>query len=204
LAQLLEQEQYEIAAPTEFTNAAALVLAVAPDLVLLDLGLPGTDGFQICRAIRRQSEVPILVVTSRNTETDELMSMHLGADDFITKPYSPQVLLARVEAALRRAYGYSGRALQAGGAALRLDSGQLEYQGNVLELTKNEQRILQTLMRCPGKIHTRESLMEALWQTDAFVDDNTLTVNINRLRRKLAEIGLEGFVKTRRGQGYLI
>jgi DNA-binding response OmpR family regulator len=205
LAQLLEAYGYESLSLERFENAVADALAAGPDLILLDLGLVGSDGYRICRELREHSAVPIIVVTSRDTETDELMSMRVGADDFITKPYRTPILLARIETLLRRAYGSGGELVtQIGGVALNLGNSTLTYAGQSVELTKNELRILHELMKQRGVIISRDKLMEALWQSDEFVDDNTLTVNINRLRRKLEEIGLADYIITKRGQGYMI
>ncbi|MDR2044583.1 MAG: response regulator transcription factor [Clostridium sp.] len=202
---LLEKYGYEVLAPDSFSDIVETALAAAPHLILLDLGLPLRDGHYICREIRKRSSVPIVVVTSRNTEIDELRAMNLGADDFIAKPYNTQILLARIESVLRRAYGdRPENVLQIGDVTLRLHDGTVSANGGTRELTKNELRILRLLMKNQGSILSRDQIMEELWQTDEFVDDNTLTVNINRLRKKLEEVGLTEFIKTRRGQGYLI
>ncbi|MDR1292497.1 MAG: response regulator transcription factor, partial [Clostridiales Family XIII bacterium] len=168
-----------------------------------DINLPRYDGFHICRELRRESNVPIIVVTSRSSEADELMSMNLGADNFVTKPYNTDILLAKISALLNRAYD-AGAAQSLRFGDLTLDTGKSEagFGGQSVELTKNELRILLLLIERQGNIVSREDMMEALWQTDAFVDDNTLTVNINRLRKKLGGIGATDILKTKRGQGY--
>jgi DNA-binding response OmpR family regulator len=149
--------------------------------------------------------VPIIIVTSRDSETDELMSMNLGADHFVTKPYNTSILMAKIAALLDRAYGpANARILRFGELSLDLGMGTATYRGKTTELTKNESRILQLLIENEGRITGRDDIMDALWQTDAFVDDNTLTVNINRLRKKLATIDADDLIKTRRGQGYLL
>lgn len=176
-------------------------------LVLLDINLPGVDGFFLCRKIRAISEVPIIVVTSRDTELDELMAMNLGADDFVTKPYHPQILLARVNSVLKRAYRENTAdrdRLHCGAFDLVLSRSVVLYKGGETELTKNELRILAALQEKIGRIVPRDDLMTHLWNSDLFVDDNTLTVNMNRLRTKLSDIGLSDVIETRRGQGYIL
>ena len=176
-----------------------------PHLILLDINLPQFDGYHICREIRRQGEVPIIMVTSRDSEVDELMSMNLGADDFITKPYHTQILLAHIAAILKRTYHReSSRMLEHKGVSLDLSKSVVSFEGKQVELTKNEMRILHLLMENKGNIISRDEIMNDLWQSDEFVDDNTLTVNINRLRRKLEEVGVHQFLITKRGQGYLV
>jgi DNA-binding response OmpR family regulator len=206
LAQTLANNGHEPVAVTDFAHATDAVLGCSPDLVLLDLSLPGVDGTLLCREIRARSNVPIIVVTSRSGEVDEVMSMTLGADDFIAKPYSVHVLLARVEALLRRAgVTASSPALEHRG--LRVDAARstVSFQGESVELTRNELRILSVLVGRAGEVVSREDLMCELWDSDDFVDDNTLTVNVTRLRRKLAALGLpDDFLVTRRGQGYSV
>lgn len=206
LCVLLRRNGYEAEALDGSGDVATEVLAAAPDLVLLDLNLPGADGAYVCRQLRRASEVPIVVVTSRNTVTDELLTLNLGADDFVAKPYNEQVLLARVASVLKRAYGEAGAAAEVsrGGVVLNVDRCQVAYEGATAELTKNELRILALLMRQAGSVVSRARLMEELWATDEFVDDNTLTVNVSHLRATLAGIGAADFVKTKRGMGYLV
>ena len=173
--------------------------------MLLDLNLPVYDGFYVCRELRKRSAVPVIVVTSRDGDADELMSMNLGADDFVAKPYNPQILLARIAAVLKRAYpedapnvvSYKGLEVDLGKSSARGPAGETE-------LTKNELRILATLLQSRGRVVARDEIMNALWQSDEFVDDNTLTVNINRLRRKLESVGAADYLTTKRGQGYLI
>lgn len=205
LVQMLEREGYEAATCTDFPHAAELACAAAPDVVLLDLTLPGTDGQLVCRELRAASSVPILVLTSRATETDEVVAMTLGADDFVAKPCSPRVLLAHIAALLRRAGATeTASTLEHAGVTLDLSRSRATAQGGSVELTKNEVRILAMLMRHAGAIVSREDLMRELWDSDAFVDDNTLTVNVNRLRAALAKIGVRGLLVTHRGQGYSV
>ena len=179
--------------------------AAQPALVLLDLTLPGTDGQFICRELRASSDVPLIVLTSRVTEIDEVMSMTMGADDFIAKPYRARVLVARIQALLRRTSDAEGKStLEHNGLTLDLSRSVARAAGGEVELTKNEMRILALLMRRAGTIVSREALMRDLWDSDAFVDDNTLTVNINRLRATLEKIGVSGYLTTHRGRGYAV
>lgn len=208
LIEMLERQQFEVAYCLTFDRVVEDIMAASPDLVLLDLTLPGTDGQLICRELRQVSSVPIVVLTSRVTEVDEVMSMTMGADDFVSKPYSARVLVARVQALLRRAQGASdaGRTLEHNGVQLDLSRSTAVSQasGATVELTKNEMRILALLMSRAGSIVSREAIMRDLWDSDAFVDDNTLTVNINRLRATLEKIGVTGYLTTHRGRGYSV
>lgn len=188
----------------DFSNVAQDIISRAPELVLLDINLPQFDGFHICREVRRVSDVPIIMLTSRESEIDELMSMNLGADDYVTKPFNMQILLAHISSVLRRANRVIENTLTHRGVTLDPTAGMLRYGEQSMELTKNEQRILLRLMQSKGAIVTRAQLMDALWQDDEFIDDNTLTVNINRLRRKLESVGVHDFLITRRGQGYMV
>ncbi len=183
----------------EFTDSKA-------NLVLMDISLPFFNGFYWCEKIRKQSSVPIIFLSSRNENMDIVMAMNMGADDYVTKPFSMEVLIAKINALLRRAYSYTDEmeVLQAQGALLNLGDMSLVYKENKLELTKNEQRILKTLISRKNNVVSRDELIRELWDTESFIDDNTLTVNINRLRSKLSDIGLEGFIKTKKGAGYLV
>lgn len=203
LAALLERYGYRCLTTTDFSQVDRQILDSGAGLVLLDLGLPQFDGYHVCRAVRQHSDVPIVVVTSRDGPRDELMSMNLGCDDFITKPYDPDILLARIARILHRAYPATpSPTLCHEGLCLDLGQSVVRFQGQEVELTKNECRILQTLMKRPGAIVGRDELMQALWQSDEFVDDNTLTVNVNRLRKRLSDIGAGSMLATRRGLGY--
>lgn len=205
LVQVLERNGYEAAFCETFENVVEDIQAAGPDLVLLDLTLPGTDGQFICRELRAVSEVPIIVLTSRVTEIDEVMSMTMGADDFIPKPYSSRVLVARIQALLRRTTGAADRSiLERHGVTLDLSRSTATAVGGTVELTKNEMRILALLMQRAGTIVSREDIMRDLWDSDAFIDDNTLTVNINRLRATLAKIGVKDYLATHRGRGYSV
>ncbi|MBT9684331.1 MULTISPECIES: response regulator transcription factor [Eubacteriales] len=202
LSALLSRYGYRCVTTADFEDVAGQVCASGADLLLLDLNLPRYDGYHVCREVRRRSQMPIIVVTSRATELDELMSMNLGADDFLTKPYNTQILLARMARLLQRACPGVPPAVSRGGLTLDLGRGVAARNGVEVELTRNESRILQTLLAAEGRIVSRNALMEALWKSDAFVDDNTLTVNVARLRRRLEELGLSEVLATRRGQGY--
>ncbi len=205
LNELLTKYGYACTCAADFDNLPAEVLGSGCDLVLLDINLPRFDGFYVCREVRKRSAVPIIMVTSRDGDADELMSINLGADDYISKPYNPQILLARIESLLKRTYKNDAAAvLSHGGLTLDIAAGHASYDGKSAELTRNESRMLHLLIRNAGHIVSRTDLIDALWQTDEFIDDNTLTVNINRLRSKLADIGAEDFIKTRRGQGYSV
>ena len=204
LMHILELHGFACASCENFAVAAQEALAAHPDCVVLDLHLPQSDGFAICRDIRSQSSVPILVLTCSDAEFDEVMAMTLGADDFICKPYRPAVLIARIQALLRRAGAVQEqRVLRHAGVCLDLASSVVSYGAAQTELTRNEQRILAMLMTYPGAVVSRQELMCELWESDAFVDDNTLTVNITRVRKALASIGApDDFIATKRGMGY--
>lgn len=205
LSRFLESYGYDIFAPKNFDNIIDDILSAKGQLVLLDINLPMYDGYYICRELRKRSDIPIIIVTSRDSELDELMSMNLGADDFISKPYNTQILLARISSILKRTYKTTlTQTLESGGVTLNVSNGVISFGGKSCELTKNEHKILQLLMSKQGKIISRTEIMNMLWQSEEFVDENTLTVNVNRLRRKLSEIGVEDFLKTKRGQGYYI
>lgn len=206
LVLLLQRNGFEAQALTSFESVPQQIIAAHPDLVLLDLNLPGIDGQQICREVRQLSNVPIIVVTSRNTDLDELMVLSLGADDFIAKPYNTQILLMHITSVLRRANSDVTTGTKLSHAGVTLDSSSCKVSANQksVELTKNELRILSLLMQNAGTVVSRKRIQEELWQSDEFVDDNTLTVNISHLRNTLASIGVEDFVMTRRGLGYVI
>ena len=206
LVLLLQRNGFEAQALTSFESVPQQIIAAHPDLVLLDLNLPGIDGQQICREVRQLSIVPIIVVTSRNTDLDELMVLSLGADDFIAKPYNTQILLMHITSVLRRANSDVTTGTKLSHAGVTLDSSSCKVSANQksVELTKTELRILSLLMQNVGTVVSRQRIQEELWQSDEFVDDNTLTVNISHLRNTLASIGVEDFVMTRRGLGYVI
>ena len=206
LKNFLSKYGYEIVAATSFDNVVKFILNENANLVLLDINLPIFDGYYICREVRKKSDIPIIIVTSRDSDMDELMSMNLGADDFVTKPYNTQILLARIAALLKRS-GLNittNNILTYKDFQLNLSNATITYNEKEIELTKNEVKILSYLINHKGEIVSRELLMEYLWSTEYFVDDSTLTVNITRLRKKLAEIGIENVIETRRGLGYII
>lgn len=203
LALLLENEGYRALSVCVFEDVPGQAAAAAPDLILLDLGLPGRDGFSLCAELRRVTGAPVIFVTSRNSAMDELRALSLGGDDYVTKPYNIPVLLARVKAVLRRAGGAPDvDTIEAGGLRLSLSRGVAACGGRTTELTRNELRILSYLMGRPGEIVSRADLIEALWDSQIYIDDNTLSVNMTRLRAKLEALGLPGYIKTRRGMGY--
>lgn len=207
LAHVLELSGYAVGAyEGTWADTAARALAAEADCIVLDLKLPGADGHSICRDIRAHSDVPILMLTSSESEFDEVMAMNLAADDYVVKPYRPAVLLAHLQALLRRsATPASDMVIRHKGVELNVGSATVSFAGRTAELTRNELRILQTLMRNPGIVVPRSEIMCALWESDAFIDDNTLTVNVNRLRKTLAALGVpDDFLTTRRGVGYTV
>ena len=196
----------EVRCAENFRNVMEEFAAFDPHLVLLDISLPFFNGYHWCSEIRRVSKAPIIFLSSASDNMNIVMAMNMGGDDFIAKPFDQHVLMAKVQAMLRRTYDFAAAVpvLEHRGALLSTGDSTLTYQGQVIELTKNEYRILLALMENKGKIVSREKLMERLWETDSFVDDNTLTVNINRLRKKLDAAGLAGFITTKFRMGYLI
>ena len=205
LKRLLEQNNYEVEVASDFTNLCADCLGAKADILLLDLNLPHTDGINVCRDIRAKSQLPIIVLTSRTDEVDEVMCMRMGADDFIAKPYRPHILLARMDALLRRINAQElTRQIEHDGVVLDIDKMSIASGDRSVHLTQNEMRILQILMKNPGVCVERQAIMYELWSSEDFIDDNTLTVNVNRLRKKLSSIGLEDFLITYRGRGYAV
>ena len=198
--------ELEMQCVRNFRNVMEEFASYDPHLVLLDISLPFFNGYHWCSQIRQVSSVPIIFLSSAADNMNIIMAMNLGADDFIAKPFDLDVLLAKVQALLRRTYDFGGgsRLIQHRGAVLNPDDGSLTVGDRKLELTKNELRILQVLLENRGKTVSRETLMQRLWETDSFVDENTLTVNVARLRRKLESCGLEGFIVTKKGLGYLV
>lgn len=190
----------------DFQNLMSEFAAYAPHLVLLDIALPFYNGYHWCNEIRKVSKVPIIFISSASDNMNIVMAMNMGGDDFIPKPFDQNVLIAKVQALLRRTYAFgdSVPVFEHRGALLNTGENTLTYQGKKVELSKNEYRILLTLMEQKGRVVSRERLMERLWETDSFVDENTLTVNVNRLRKKLEQAGLFDFITTRFGVGYLI
>ena len=206
IGNLLIANRYNIIKPKEFNNIPKLINEENTDLILLDINLPQDDGFKICTEIRSFSQVPIIFITSRNTNIDELMAITLGGDDFITKPYNTQILLARINALIKRAYPNDNNMdiIEHNGLTLNILSSTIEHNEKSIELTKNELKILYYLLLNKGKIVSRVDVMEYLWDSAMFINDNTLTVNITRIRNKIDEIGLKDYIKTKRGQGYIV
>lgn len=206
LASHLEKWEYEVRCTEDFHNVMAEFLAFDPQLVMLDIALPFFNGFHWCQEIRKVSQVPVIFLSSLDDNMNIVMAMNMGGDDFIAKPFDLNVLLAKIQAILRRTYDFAAPAptLEHRGAVLNTADASLMYQGQRIELTKNDYRILQTLLERKGSVVSRETLMEKLWETDSFVDENTLTVNIARLRRKLEAAGLSDYITTKKGLGYLI
>ena len=203
LALLLENEGYTALVIKRFTDIPAQAAQEHPNLILLDIGLPGKDGFSLCAALRKAVPAPVIFVTSRDAGADEVRALSLGGDDYITKPYSVPVLLARIKAVLRRSGGpEQADLLEAGELRLSLTKGAVSSGGKAVELSRNELQILACLMVRTGQIVSRADLIDALWDNQIYIDDNTLSVNMTRLRGKLAEIGLPDAIKTRRGMGY--
>ena len=189
-----------------FRGVMAEFAGFDPHIVLMDVALPFFNGYHWCAEIRRVSKVPIIFISSAADNMNMVMAMNMGADDFIAKPYDQSVLIAKIQALLRRTYDFGGSApvLEHRGALLNTGDNTLSYGGEKLTLSRNEYRILHILMENKGRTVSRERLMEQLWETDSFVDENTLSVNVNRLRRRLEALGLEGFIATRFGVGYII
>ena len=203
LALLLENEGYTALVIKRFTDIPAQAAQEHPNLILLDIGLPGKDGFSLCAALRKAVPAPVIFVTSRDAGADEVRALSLGGDDYITKPYSVPVLLARIKAVLRRSGGpEQADLLEAGELRLSLTKGAVSSGGKAVELSRNELQILACLMVHTGQIVSRADLIDALWDSQIYIDDNTLSVNMTRLRGKLAQIGLPDAIKTRRGMGY--
>lgn len=206
VTQLVNAWGMEAVTVRDFRNVSGEFAACNPQLVLMDIGLPFMNGYHWCSEIRRVSKVPIIFLSSASDNMNIIMAMNMGADDFIPKPFDGSVLIAKIQALLRRAYsfGESSPVLEHRGAMLNTGDNSLVYQGKQISLSKNEYRILLELMRSRGKVVSRERLMEALWQTDDFVDENALMVNVGRLRKKLEAAGLSDFIVTKFGVGYLI
>ena len=190
----------------DFSNVLEEVVKKQPKLVLMDVNLPYYDGFYWCGRIREVSKLPILFLSSRDSNMDLIMGINNGGDDYITKPFDTQVLLSKINALLRRAYQYtdSGALLYYNDAVLDIDKCEFRYKENILDLTKNEIKILTLLIRNKGKVVSRDKIMMSLWNDDEFISDNTLTVNMTRLRGKLKEVGLEEVIKTKKGLGYMM
>lgn len=202
----LEKWEYEVSTVQDFGNVLGEFAACDPQLVLLDIRLPFYNGYHWCTQIRQVSKVPIIFLSSVSDNMNIVMAMNMGADDFIPKPFDLEVLTAKVQALLRRSYDFAGSSsmLEHKGMLLNLSDATLLYQEQKVELTKNELKILQTLIENKTQVVTRETLMTRLWESDMYVDENTLSVNVNRLRKKLTSIGLEDSILTKKGIGYQI
>lgn len=202
----LEKWEYEVSTVQDFGNVLGEFAVCDPQLVLLDIRLPFYNGHHWCTQIRQVSKVPIIFLSSVSDNMNIVMAMNMGADDFIPKPFDLEVLTAKVQALLRRSYNFAGSSsmLEHKGMLLNLSDATLLYQEQKVELTKNELKILQTLIENKTQVVTRETLMTRLWESDMYVDENTLSVNVNRLRKKLTSIGLEDSILTKKGIGYQI
>lgn len=207
LMEELEKWKFTSFGTTDFNHVFEDFETEEPQLILLDINLPVFDGYYWCQKIREVSKVPIIFISSRNTNMDMIMAMNMGADDFVTKPFQIDVLIAKINALLRRSYNYAennSETMTHNGITLNVDNGSMEINGEMINLSKNEYRLLYILMKQHGKILTREKLLRALWDDERFVDDNTLTVNINRLRKKIQQAGLDNYIETKVGQGYIV
>lgn len=206
LANHLEQWGFDTLYITDFQNIMEPFIQFEPQLILLDISLPFFNGFHWCTQIRQNSKTPIIFISSASDNLNIVMAMNMGADDFIAKPFDLSVITAKIQALIRRTYDFQGQVhlLQHREAILNLNDTTLTYKGSKIELTKNDFRILQILMENSGKIISRDAIMNRLWENDSFIDDNTLTVNMTRLRKKLEEAGLSGFIATKKGLGYKV
>ena len=204
LAQRLEEAGFGVVCAQDFSDVLGCFVREKPQLVLLDIGLPIYNGFYWCAQIRALSKVPILFLSAAADNMNIVLAVQMGGDDFVAKPFSVEVLLAKVRALLRRCYDFKAdeALLASGGVVLKLAEGCLSWDGGSVELTRNEMKILKTLMQRPGAFVPKETTMQALWESESFIDANTLSVNINRLRKKLEEAGLTGFIRTKKGVGY--
>lgn len=202
----LEGWDYEVACVEDFSNVMAEFTRFSPQLVLMDIKLPFYNGYHWCTEIRKVSKVPVIFVSSAADNMNIVMAVNMGGDDFIAKPFDLDVLTVKIQAMLRRSYDFTGQSsiLEHAGAMLNLSEATLVYQDEKVELTKNELRILQVLMENKEKVVSRDTLMTKLWESDSYVDENTLSVNVNRLRKKLEAIGLSDFILTKKGIGYRI
>ena len=201
-----EQWDMQVRYVQDFRNVMAEFAEFDPHIVLLDISLPFFNGYHWCSEIRKASKVPIIFISSASDNLNMVMAMNLGADDFIAKPFDQSVLMAKLQALLRRTYdfGAAQQVLEHKGALVNTGDSTLTYRDKKIQLSKNEFRILSVLLKNKGKAVSREKLMQALWETDSFVDENTLSVNVNRLRKRLSAAGLDGFITTKFGVGYLI
>jgi len=197
---------FEAECVTDFKDVLAAFVSYSPQLVLLDITLPFFNGYHWCSEIRKVSKVPIIFISSASDSMNIVMAMNMGGDDFIAKPFDLNVLTAKVQALLRRTYDFTGQTnlLEHKGSILNISDATLNYHDRKIELSKNENKILQILFENKGKAVSRDTIMTRLWETDSYIDDNTLTVNITRLRKKLQEVGLSDFITTKKGIGYMV
>ena len=202
----LSHQGYQAECLKKFDNTINDILEINPNLILLDINLPGIDGEYICKEIRKQSDMGIIIVTSRDNELDELVSINYGADHYITKPFNIHILLAKVNSLLRRTNNSneSKDKIDAKDFILNISNSTIIKDDKIIDLTKNEYKILKYLIENRNKIVSREDIMDCLWENESFIDDNTLSVNITRLRSKLEELGLKDIIETKRGQGYIL
>ena len=206
ISQCLSAWEMEVAVVSDFRNVLGEIKELDPHLIIMDITLPYMGGYHWCQEIRKTSNVPIIFISSATDNMNIVMAMNMGADDYIPKPFDQSVLIAKVQALLRRTYDFNQGSftLQAKGAVLNMNDNSLTYEGKKIELARNEYKILLTLMENKNKVVSREKLMEVLWETDSFVDENTLTVNVGRLRKTLEAAGLTDFIKTKFGVGYIL
>lgn len=206
IAKYLEKWGYEVETVKDFSNVMGQFAVCEPQLVLMDIGLPFYNGYYWCGEIRKVSQVPIIFISSASDNMNVVMAVNMGGDDFVVKPFDLEILQAKIQALLRRAYAFTtpGAVLEYRGVLLNMSDMSLSFQKNRMELTKNEFRIVQSLFEAAGGVVSRDMLMKRLWDDECFVDDNTLTVNMNRLRKRLAEIGLAELIQTKKGVGYLL
>lgn len=205
ISKMLMRYQYEVVEVKDFQNVIDQLIEINPDVILLDINLPYLDGYHICKAIRRKTSVPIIITSARNTDADQILGVELGADDYVVKPFSVEVLQSKIKACIRRAYGSfisEKTNLVFGEFQLDFNTFSVSFQNQALELTKNEFKILKYLSEKANIIVPREDLLTELWDDVAFVDNNTLNVNISRIKTKLAEIGIQDAIHTKRGYGY--
>ena len=202
----LNKNGYKAETLKKFNNTIQDILDIQPDLILLDINLPFADGEYICKEIRRQSAMPIIIITSRDSELDELLCLNYGADHYVTKPFNIQILLAKIASLLRRTnmLEENNEKIDAKDFILNISKSTIEKDKKIIELTKNEYKILRFLVQNRDKIMSRDEIMKYLWDDESFIDDNTLTVNVTRLRNKLEEVGLKELLETKRGQGYIL
>lgn len=203
----IEKYGYDVFQIRNFENIESELSQVQPDLILLDINLPYSDGFQLCRAFRRESDIPIIFISARSSELEQIRGLEMGADDYIVKPFSFDLLLAKIQAAFRRTYGRynpdKGISTARNGLTLNQKNFEVAYNGKSFELSKKEFQLLNKLVQNENSIISREELLEELWDETSFIDDHTLTVNVTRVKNKLAQLGLNDVIKTKRGSGYL-